>query len=330
MRKLASVRQVAALTPIEGADNIEVARIDGWNVIVQKGLYEVEDAVVYFEIDSVLPIRDEFEFLRSRCYVASPVEGFRIKTMKMRGVVSQGLVMPYDGTADVGTDLTAELGVVKYDPPLPMAANIKGHWPSFIAKTDQERVQNLPLIPRETYEVTIKLDGTSATVFYNNGEIGICSRNYELKPEGTYWDAAADIVDALTLMGRNLAVQGELMGPGIQKNPLGLSTHAIFVFDVWDIDEQRYLRPDERSVVIGDLDKMIAPSDTLGMIHEVTWYGDFTPAEVYNDEQELRDEILALADLTIGGKVHEGLVFKSYDSNTSFKAINNKYLLKEK
>jgi hypothetical protein len=66
------------------------------------------------------------------------------------------------------------------------------------------------------------------------------------------------------------------------------------------------------------------------MIHEVTWYGDFTPAEVYNDEQELRDEILALADLTIGGKVHEGLVFKSYDSNTSFKAINNKYLLKEK
>lgn len=327
MRHLASVRQVAALTPIEGADNIEVARIDGWNVIVQKGLYEVEDAVVYFEIDSVLPIREEFEFLRSRCYVASPVEGFRIKTMKMRGVVSQGLVMPYDGTADVGTDITDELGVAKYDPPLPMQVNIKGHWPSFIAKTDQERVQNLESIPLETYEVTLKYDGTSATAFYNNGEVGVCSRNYELKPEGTYWDAFSDIIDGLTVLGRNLAVQGELMGPGIQKNPLGLTSPQVYIFDVWDIDEQRYLRPDEREAVLFDLENA---SGTRQGFTTVWWMYDFTPDETDHDVQDTREKILDLADITFGGKVQEGIVFKSYDSDTSFKAINNKYLLKEK
>jgi RNA ligase (TIGR02306 family) len=329
MRKLASVRTVHDLTPIDGADNIEIARIDGWNVIVQKGLYNVGDSVVYFEIDSVLPIKDEYEFLRPRCYVASPTEGFRIKTMKMRGVVSQGLVMPYDGHEPIGTDLTESLGVVKYDPPIPVGTNIVGHWPSFISKTDQERVQNLKWIPRETYEVTIKLDGTSVTIFYNDGRVGICSRNYEIAQEGVYWNAAIEIVEALKISGRNIAVQGELMGPGIQGNPLGLAYHTIFVFDVWDIAEQRYLYPDERAAAIIELDGLVAPRGDTHMILEAPHLMDHSIDEALTDQQ-IVDGLLAMADIKIGGKPIEGVVFKSYDSSTTFKVINNRYLLKEK
>lgn len=324
MRKLASVRTVAELTPIPDADRIEVARIDGWNVIVEKGLHKVGDSVVYFEIDSVLPIREEYEFLRPRCYVATPDEGFRIKTMKMRGVVSQGLVMPYDGDSPIGTDMTAHFGVVLYDPPLPVQANIKGHWPSFIAKTDQERVQNLDIIPREQYEVTVKLNGTSITAFYNRGALGVCSRNYELQQEGTYWDAASDILDALSFYGGNYAIQGELMGPGIQKNPLGLREPTVFVFDVWNINTQSYMYPDERADFINELNNEVG-----GRIQQVEHFIDWEPSSVAT-EAVIRQNILDLADLKIDGKVQEGLVFKSYQSTTTFKAINNRYLLKEK
>jgi RNA ligase (TIGR02306 family) len=324
MRKLASIRTVNELNPIEGADRIEVARLDGWNVIVEKGLHKAGDRVVYFEIDSLLPIEDQYEFLRDRCYVKNP-EGFRIRTMKMRGVVSQGLVMPYSGSQEAGTDVTEEYGVTLYEKPLGMLPpHIKGHWPHFLSKTDQERVQNIS-VPRTKYEVTLKLDGASETVYYNNGEIGVCSRNYKVEQEGVYWEAAIDILNALSLYGKNLAVQGELMGPGIQKNPLGLTSHEIYVFDIWDIDEQRYLYPVERYDTLFDLNRYVD-----WRIKQVLQLGLFEPAEVYDNEQDLREEILKMADFTIDGKIQEGIVFKGYELPVSFKAINNKYLLKEK
>lgn len=325
MRKLASVRVIDDLTPIEGADRIEVARLDGWNVIVQKGLYSIGDKVVYFEIDSLLPIRDEYEFLRDRCYVKSP-EGFRIKTMKMRGVVSQGLVMPYDGDEPVGTDLTETLGVALYEKPLPVNTNtnIVNNWPWFIHKTDQERVQNIT-VPRIPYEVTLKYDGSSCTVYRRGDHIGICSRNYEIDKSGPYWEAAQSVVEALEAYGMDYAVQGELMGPGVQGNPMGFNRYHFFVFDIWDIERQQYLTPDERY-------NLLDTWQDFALIEEAqVLYEEWTPAEVYDSEQHLRDDILAMADLTTaGGKPIEGIVFKALDGSFSFKAINNKYLLKEK
>jgi RNA ligase (TIGR02306 family) len=322
MRKLASVRQVAALEPIENADNIELARIDGWKVIVQKGIYEVGDSVVFFEIDSVLPIRDEFEFLRDRCYVVNPVEGFRLKTMKMRGVVSQGLVIPCNESWDIGTDVTEHYGVKLYEPTVKESWSKSngslGFWPHSISKTDQERVQNIQ-VPQETYEVTVKLDGSSATVYYNDGQIGVCSRNWALCEGGMFWDAAEKIIEVLKSLKKNIAVQGELMGPKVQGNKLGLSKHQIFVFDIWDIDNQRYLSPSER------LELNRSSHKTMDEVH---WFGWYTPTPGSSNE-EIQNELLEMADSKMNNKPIEGLVFKSLESETSFKVINNKYLLKE-
>ena len=113
MRKLATIREVADIRPIQGADNIEVAQIDGWECVVRKGEFHVGEHVIYVEVDSVLPDRPEFEFMRNR--------KFRVRTIKLRGQVSQGLVFPLAvlpvGTpTELGQDVTKELGIEKYDP----------------------------------------------------------------------------------------------------------------------------------------------------------------------------------------------------------------------
>lgn len=113
MRKLATIREIAEIKPIPDADRIEVARIDGWEVVVsKKDNFHVGDRVVYVEIDSKMPETPEYEFLKSRKYV--------VKTIVMRGQVSQGLVMPLSvlpiGEYKLGQDVTGILGITKYDP----------------------------------------------------------------------------------------------------------------------------------------------------------------------------------------------------------------------
>ena len=159
MRKLASIRKILDIRPIVGADVIEVATVGNWNVVVNKNTFNVGDDVVYFEIDSFLPIREEFEFLRKNSYkkLSDDSEGFRLRTIKLRNQVSQGLILPlsilngvdttHSGIWCDGDDVTEYLGVVKYDPPLPAEMNglAIGNFPSFIQKTDEERLQNLTL-----------------------------------------------------------------------------------------------------------------------------------------------------------------------------------------
>lgn len=171
-RKLATIRKIENLEPIEGKDLIELATLDGWQAIVKKGEYTIGDLVVYCEIDSFLPVKEEYEFLRSRCFKSTKNlgDGFRIKSMKMGGVLSQGLVLPLSIINDfdksditveededtisfelplgksllplnVGDDVTELLGIQKYEQPIPanLAGKVRGNFPSFIPKTDQER-----------------------------------------------------------------------------------------------------------------------------------------------------------------------------------------------
>lgn len=209
-RALATVRRIAALKPIPGADRVCTAVLDGWQVVVAVADgFRVGDLVVYFEIDSFLPPTPRFEFLRKSSFAAHPTlgEGFRLKTAKIRGQLSQGLVLPInavfpDGTAGrelrAGTDLTAELGVRKWEAVVAAGddtATPAGGWPAFLKKTDQQRVQNIastlwdasedPSLAHEPFEVTLKLDGSSCTVFHNAGEVGVCSRNLMV------WQASA-------------------------------------------------------------------------------------------------------------------------------------------
>jgi RNA ligase (TIGR02306 family) len=206
-RKLASIRKIKSILPIPDADNIEIAMVDGWQVVIaKKDGFKANDNVIYFEIDSLLPIKEEFEFLRKGCYkkMADGVEGFRLRTIKLRGYYSQGLVMPItilNGVKsewEIGEDVTDLIGVVKYEPPVPPCLNgvAKGYLPGFIQKTDEERIQNLSMIydslKEDVYYETEKLDGTSVTYYLNNGEFGVGSRNLELieSDTNTIWKFA--------------------------------------------------------------------------------------------------------------------------------------------
>lgn len=341
MRKLATIRRIADIQPIEGADAIEVATVDGWKVVVKKGEFQTNDLAVYFEIDSVLPVREEFEFLRKGCYVkkdwlvseANPTgEGFRLKTIRLRGQVSQGLLTPFEdymwGDDDFyeGADVTNHMGVVKWDPPLPatLSGKAKGNFPSFIPKTDQERIQNVSNLDKyrnDDFEVTLKLDGSSMTAYSYEGKIGVCSRNLELdyinSPDTTF--AKVFIESGLAAaMPDGLAIQGELMGPGIQGNRENLKEHSFFVFDVYNILEGRYLDHDERWDLVDHLRKQGVHINHCPLVG------------VKLAARMSKEELLAMAEgPSLVHKVREGLVFKSIQNPSfSFKAISNKFLLK--
>lgn len=251
MRKLASIQRVEALSPIPNADAIEVARILGWEVVVKKGEFQVGEPVVYCEIDARMPERPEFEFLRPR--------GFRIRTVRLRGQVSQGICFPVSLLADdvpaVGEDVTERLGITKYEPPPPpsAAAEIKGVFPGWLPKTDEIRIQSVPGI-LEQYAgvkcfITEKLDGMSCSVWLDEDGLNVAGRNWNLKSvEGNaYWRAVAETGLEAKLgrlraeSGVDLALQGEVVGPGIQKNLLGLPAVTFRCFGAFDRATRTFL-----------------------------------------------------------------------------------------
>ncbi len=336
-RKLASVQIVSEIRPIEGADAIEVARINNWDVVVKKGEFKTGDFCIYFEIDSFLPIKEEFEFLRKSSYKKMGAqEGFRLKTIRLRGQVSQGLLIPihvkelFGDTVYEGMDVTELLGVVKYEPPIPaeLAGKVRGNFPGFLRKTDEERVQNLSKEYPKWVEqgldfyVTEKLDGSSATFYLNNDQFGVCSRNLDLEEtEGnTFWKVARElqIEEKLREYGRNLAIQGELIGEGIQGNPYNIKGHTVRFFNVFDIDSQTYYGLPMFLALFEHQLKL----ETVPVLTNLTMK---LPQTI--------DECLAFAD---GKSVlnqnfdREGVVFRTMDRNISFKAISNKFLLNEK
>ncbi len=247
-RKLASVQIVTEVLPHPNADSLEIIRVLGWKLCARKGEFKAGDQCVYMEVDSLLPEKPEYEFLRSK--------GFRIRTVRLRGEVSQGIAFPISilgrtipDRLPEGFDLTFILGVVKYEQALHLGlgGEIKGIFPSFLKKTDETRIQAEPkLLERyrgERFYVTEKLDGTSMTVFFNKGEFGVCGRNYELRdePGNALWAKAKELglPEKLTAYGRNIAIQGELIGEGIQGNKYKIKGKQFRPFNAIDIDASK-------------------------------------------------------------------------------------------
>ena len=334
-RKLASIREIKEIVPIEGADAIEVAVVDGWKVVTKKGEFKPGDLCVYFEIDSFLPIREEFEFLRKSSYKKmGDAEGFRLKTIRLRGQLSQGLltpihILPLGEMVHVGQDVTDMLGVVKYEPPIPaeLAGKVKGGFPSFIRKTDEERVQNLAdqypyycLRSDHQFYATEKLDGSSATFYLHNGEFGVCSRNLELlETEGnTFWKVARqmDLENKLKSLGRNICFQGELIGEGVQGNRYKIKGQTVKFFNIFDIDKQERVQVREFVEILESLALDYVPFIQIPFL--------------------LPNTIQAMLEFAEGGSMlnrdveREGIVVRSLDTRISFKAISNKFLLQEK
>lgn len=402
MRKLVSVRKIKDIKPIKDADLIELAIVDGWQCVVKKGEFKKGDLGIYFEIDSFLPVVEEFEFLKKSCLKKmDEKEGIRIKTIKLRGELSQGLVLTYQQLErfftenpfnvsnkpkfELEEDLTELIGVEKYEAPIPaqLSGDVVGVFPSFIEKSDQERIQNLfdkytqkyldnneeiiekltqlggyeqrieelknnriinPIIDLE-FEATTKLDGSSMTCFVvnphkystknivkeleknNNMNVyfGVCSKNLELKENenNTYWKVAnRDIKEKLIQFfeetGRNIALQGELMGEGIQGNREKIKGQEFFCYNIWDIDKQRFLTKDERKEILINLKIKEVP-----FLETLKVFVKFKNVE----------EILKYAEgKSLNHDIREGVVFKSTTlvngKTISFKAISNKYLLK--
>jgi len=248
MRKLASIQEIKNLEPIPGADAIEKATVLGWQLVVKKGEFAIGDRCVYCEIDALLPEKPEFEFLRQR--------KFRIKTVRLRGQVSQGIAFPMSllmgkGEFEPGQDVTEVLEITQWQPKIPacLAGLVKGSFPAFVPKTDETRVQVLGdvlkrYVGTKCY-VTEKVDGASATYYLKDGEFGVCSRNLDLKEsEGNaFWQFAreAKIEEKLREVGGNWAIQGELVGNGIQGNNLGIIGKKVLFFSAFDINAYRYL-----------------------------------------------------------------------------------------
>ena len=350
-RKLATIRRIDNLEPILGKDLIELATLDGWQAIVKKNEYDVGDLVVYCEIDSFLPVQEEYEFLRSRCFKSTKNlgDGFRIKSMKMGGVLSQGLVLPISkdtikgigSQLEVGLDLTEHLGIQKYEKPIPanLAGKIRGNFPSFIPKTDQERIQNCFRTLQNkwmdyNWERTLKLDGSSMTMYCkleksehpDYGVLwqwleGVCSRNLDLKIEDNDGNAFVEmwkklhekIRDYCATFNRQLAFQMELMGSGIQRNREKLSTHEVYVYDIFDIDTQKYLSATERQEICKQLQINHCPD--LG---NIKFDSDITIKQ-----------LLDMSDIpSMNNPIAEGIVYKSIENpEISFKVINNKFLI---
>lgn len=379
-RKLVTIRTVSEVNPIEGADSIECLTVEGWKVVSQKGNFMAGDPCVYFEIDSLLPDGNPLwqDLVDKSSRVFEGKKGHVLKTIKLRGQVSQGFCIPlrkfeeikkslgltqgwHDNPAidDGGRgqtnflrqvlslhpdfkdirnyDFAELLGVVKYEAPIPaeLAGQVKGMFPSKIRKTDQERCQNLGAEIfadlDAKYEVSVKLDGTSMTVYHDpDGEGGVCSRNLELKVNDENKDnTMIKLARESGLLERlkqfpNYAVQGELMGPGIQGNREQLNAPRFFVFDIFDISRGEYVSPAERIKFVMD------NADVgVGLLHHVpVLHASISLRELGITNM---DELLAFAEgKSLKHDVREGVVFKRGDGKFSFKAISNKFLLKQK
>ena len=258
MRKLASIQRITAITPIDGADKIERATILGWTCVVKKNEFAVGQLVIYIEVDSMLPKCIWSGFLWRD---GDTKDKYRLRTVRLKGVTSQGLVLPVSVLGDgmlyhenlfEGRDVTDDLCIEKYEPP-PLPACLqgvaKGNFPDFIPKTDETRIQAEPWILQKMQGKKIyiseKVDGSSCTMFLKDNYFSVCSRNLELTETvgNTQWKVARyyKIEENLRQLGKNLALQGELVGEGIQCNKYKIIGHDFLCFNIYDIDAKRYL-----------------------------------------------------------------------------------------
>lgn len=226
-----------------------------------------------------------------------------------------------------GLDVTEMLGITKWDPPVPanLAGTAKGNFPSFIQKTDEERIQNLSQdlemwkAENVQFYITEKLDGSSATFYLRDGQFGVCSRNLELLEveDNTFWKVAREmkIEEKLRELGRNIAIQGELIGEGIQGNRYKIKGHTIRFFNVFDIDKFQKLGLDDLTHII----ETVLGFQTVPILT--------TTYMLPNTVVELLEHAESKSVLNENAE-REGIVIRSLDNNISFKAISNKFLLK--
>ncbi len=325
--KLATIEKILEITPHPNADSLDLVKVLGWTCISNKSNgFKVGDLIVYIRTDTVVADRPEYEFLRNK--------NFRVKPIRLRGIMAEGLIVPLTESVQgklEGEDVSEIVGVTKYEKPL--SANLSGiakrALPYGISKTDEERGQNYPALIDEVtgkdVVITMKMDGSSATYIYKDGEFDVCSRSLSLvqNSSNTFWSWAIvhDLEKRLRDIGQNIIIRGELCGPSIQKNPMGLEKHNFFLFDVLDGDT---LRPLNYAGRIGWAQMLnVTPVP-------VVWSGTFS--KTMKDLEDIAE------NLTYNnGAPAEGIVIRPSEeahsfcmnSRLSFKVVSKKYGAKE-
>ncbi len=354
MRKLASIKTISEIAPIEGKDRIVLATVDGWNVIVKKDEFHVGDSCVYIEIDSVMPPKPEFEFLQKKNY--------RIKTMRMAGVISQGICFPLSilpqrkEEYQLGEDVTEVLGITQYEGTMdrepgaqpakkkPSSFLMRFSWfealvrkykridfPPFISRTDETRIQNMPHIleNKEAWVATEKIDGQSGSFCLvrrksrlpfvkDRFEYIVCSRNRRLpeRDNSSYW-AVSDRYDIPAKLK-------EMIG---DREWMALQGECIAP----NVQKNKYKVSEPDLYVFN----VIFPSGRLGSEeaselckqHGLQFVPIISRRYILPDTVE---EVLEFAHgpSMIGDTTREGIVFRTKDGIKSFKAVDPLFLLK--
>jgi RNA ligase (TIGR02306 family) len=254
--------------------------------------------------------------------------GYRLKTLKKRGELSQGLVLPLSEfpeitSTEIESDLTELLSIYKFDPPLPasLSGEAKGSFPGFLSKTDEERIQNIPdMLERykgHRFYITSKIDGTSCTCFKFDNDFNVCGRNLNLRetPNNTMW-RLANKYDLKNRLPNGYAIQAECAGEGIQSNRQKLKGQDLFIFYVINIGTGEYLQLNDMLLFAKDIGIKTVPviDDNFIMNHTM-------------------EDLLKMADSPSPFSLdlpQEGMVLRLYESlsKVSFKVISNEYLIK--
>lgn len=363
MRKLASIQRIWNVEPIEGADNIELARVMGWQCVVKKGEFQKGDLCVYYEIDSFLPMKPIYEFLRSSSFKHNDIlgDGYRLKTQKFKGQISQGLVLPLhmvledysgilhsalklqiveDPDSVLGRDLTEMLGVRLWvvEERVTTDGTVIGEISSIgVPHTDETRIQSEPSLLEEfrglPYYITTKMDGSSHSVSISeDGTFHVTGHNYEYRDDGK--SAMYTLAKKLNVEASmreymaennlsNMVIQGELCAPGIQRNKLHLDRPHWYVFTVIEDGERMGL--EELIRVCDALRLEMVPLEEQGV----------DLPNVYPSIEDLLSRASKNACGAYPGSP-EGIVVrpctpqycKLINAPLSMKIINNKYLLK--
>jgi RNA ligase (TIGR02306 family) len=315
-QKLAVVGKIIELAPIADADRILHATVvcgdaGKWSGVV--GLnHQVGELVTVFLQDAVLPAGNErWEFMERFKW--------RVRMARFKGVASECVIIQGAPEMPVGTDLAEALGVTKYSKPLPasMAGDAVGNFPSFIPKTDEPNFQTVPeLVERmgaEDWVATLKCDGSSCTAWNDeDGNLHVASRNLELREfnatgaGNSYWRAARKY--DMSQLPAGHAIQFEVVGPGIQSNPMGLTDVEGRAFTLYDFG--RHARCGHAMLAAVCANVGIPMADVVA-----------TGATAMDS-----DALRKLAEVTYAnGKPGEGIVIRSAGAMFSFKVINLLY-----
>ena len=335
-RTLASIQAVAALNAHPNADNLEIATVLGWPVIVRRGEVQVGQKIVYLEIDSMVSVDVEWlpVAVKDRIIREHIKDKFRVKTIRLRGEISQGLIvslLSHMKNLDIGVDVTDALSITKYEPPaltgkfaLYQSKRVGDFPVHLLKKTDEHRIQSRPQyltqITGQPYYMTVKMEGTSATYLIDpeTGELTVCSRNmkrgrlenFNICP---YWYVVNKYkLEEKLLANPHMAIQCEICGPLIQGNLLGLKDLHIYVFNV--VDLRTGVRCDYNKLLdfCKQADLPTAPIEEEG------------PSFNYTTIKQLLEK--ARGNYAGTKNAREGLVVRTLDSILSFKVINNDYL----